>query len=160
MFSRTEDNDQRIMSFGFLCLDIIESLTKGTIDASDAIRIFFHAGNCRFVRMVLQHEGAASKHSGKFRPIGVRTPCWTNNDLIRAICAPCSLISRSRSLLNRFWSSSSGVGTWTTLTALRSPLRYRCNNRSNAFTFTLSVLARRLRRFTSMLDESTSEASR
>nr|VFK22074.1 MAG: hypothetical protein BECKLFY1418C_GA0070996_111010 [Candidatus Kentron sp. LFY] len=44
------------MSFAFLCLGIIESLTKGTIDASDAMRIFFHTGSCRFVRMVLRHE--------------------------------------------------------------------------------------------------------
>nr|VFK15978.1 MAG: Protein of unknown function (DUF3969) [Candidatus Kentron sp. LPFa] len=58
LLSRTEDNHQRIVSFAFLCLGIIESLSKGTIDASDAIRIFFHAENCRFVRMVLRQESA------------------------------------------------------------------------------------------------------
>uniref|UniRef100_A0A450UXA9 3-oxoacyl-[acyl-carrier protein] reductase n=1 Tax=Candidatus Kentrum eta TaxID=2126337 RepID=A0A450UXA9_9GAMM len=58
LLSRTEDHHQRMTSFAFLCLGVIESLTKGTIDASDAIKIFFHAGNCRFVRMALHHESA------------------------------------------------------------------------------------------------------
>nr|VFJ70889.1 MAG: hypothetical protein BECKFW1821C_GA0114237_102511 [Candidatus Kentron sp. FW] len=58
LLSRTEDDHQRIVSFAFLCLGIIESLAKGTIDASDAVKIFFHAENCRFVRMVLRQESA------------------------------------------------------------------------------------------------------
>jgi hypothetical protein len=36
--------------FGLICLGILESLDNGLMSAADAVRDFFHADNCLFVR--------------------------------------------------------------------------------------------------------------
>ena len=41
---------QRRASFALLCLGVTESLASGAIGASDAVRLFFNADNCLYVR--------------------------------------------------------------------------------------------------------------
>jgi hypothetical protein len=45
--------EQRLALFAWLNLGILESLTSGVITASDAVRIFFNAENCLYVRQNL-----------------------------------------------------------------------------------------------------------
>ncbi len=58
LLSQTADPRQRISWFALLSLGAIESLASGSIRASDAIRLLFHAENCLFVRERLQHDDA------------------------------------------------------------------------------------------------------
>ena len=50
------NSHQQVASFALLCLGIIESLTNGLISVTDALRIFFHAENCLFVRKHLKEK--------------------------------------------------------------------------------------------------------
>ena len=47
---------QQVASFALLCLGIIESLTNGLMNVTDALRLFFHAENCLFVRKHLKEK--------------------------------------------------------------------------------------------------------
>ena len=47
---------QQASSFALLCLGIIESLTNGLMSVTDALRLFFHAENCLFVRKYLKEK--------------------------------------------------------------------------------------------------------
>lgn len=44
------NNHQQVSLFALINLGILESLTNGLLSAADALRIFFHAENCLFVR--------------------------------------------------------------------------------------------------------------
>ena len=44
--------------FALLNLGILESLTNGLLSAADAVRLFFHAENCLFVRKKLRDKTA------------------------------------------------------------------------------------------------------
>jgi hypothetical protein len=50
--------DQRLALFAWLNLGILESLMSGVITASDAVRIFFNAENCLYVRQDLMDRTA------------------------------------------------------------------------------------------------------
>ena len=50
--------EQQLTVFALLNLGILDSLINGTISASDAIRVFFHADNCLYVRKSLHHPSA------------------------------------------------------------------------------------------------------
>lgn len=58
------DPAQQLTLFALLNLGILDSLTAGTISATDAIRLFFHAENCFFVHHKLrdQHADAIMSH--------------------------------------------------------------------------------------------------
>ena len=45
---------QQLALFALLNLGLVESLAGGSISATDAVRIFFHAENCLFVRQRLR----------------------------------------------------------------------------------------------------------
>src|SRR5437870_233496 len=49
---------ERLVLFAWLSLGIVESLTKEILGPSDAVRIFFNADNCLFVRQDLADETA------------------------------------------------------------------------------------------------------
>jgi len=42
--------EQQLALFALLNLGLVESLASGSVSASDAVRLFFHAENCLFVR--------------------------------------------------------------------------------------------------------------
>jgi hypothetical protein len=44
--------------FALLCLGMVESLANGLVSATDALRVFFHAENCLFVRNQLREKTA------------------------------------------------------------------------------------------------------
>ena len=56
LLSQAGDKDQQVASFALLCLGIIESLAGGLVSATDALRLFFHAENCLFVRKSLKQR--------------------------------------------------------------------------------------------------------
>lgn len=56
LLSNVTTRSQKISSFAFLCLGITESLAGGAMSATDALRQFFHARNCVFVRRHLQEK--------------------------------------------------------------------------------------------------------
>ena len=56
MRSQAGERDQQVTSFALLCLGIIESLAGGLVSATDALRLFFHAENCLFVRESLKQR--------------------------------------------------------------------------------------------------------
>jgi hypothetical protein len=56
LLSQAGDRDQQVTSLALLCLGVIESLTGGLASATDALRFFFHAENCLFVRKSLKHR--------------------------------------------------------------------------------------------------------
>jgi hypothetical protein len=49
---------QRGALFALLSLGIIESLTYGLLSVTDALRVFFHAENCLFIRKHLRDKTA------------------------------------------------------------------------------------------------------
>ena len=49
---------QSLVLFALLTLGILESLAHGLLSVTDALRIFFHAGNCVFVRKHLRDKTA------------------------------------------------------------------------------------------------------
>ena len=55
---RGESKRQRANLFALLSLGIIESLSNGLLSAHEALRSFFHADNCLFVRKVLRIKAA------------------------------------------------------------------------------------------------------
>ena len=54
--SSDKTSEQRLALFAWLSLGIIESLTKGIVTPIDAVRIYFHADNCLFVRYEFGQE--------------------------------------------------------------------------------------------------------
>jgi hypothetical protein len=56
LLAQASDRQQKITSFALLCLGIIESLAGGLVSVNDAVRIFFHAENCLFVRKNLRQR--------------------------------------------------------------------------------------------------------
>ena len=56
LLSPLGDRQQQIPSFALLCLGVVESLASGLMGATDAVRLFFHAENCLFVRKELKDE--------------------------------------------------------------------------------------------------------
>ena len=52
----SESPGQRLALFALLTLGILESLAHGLLSATDALRVFFHAENCLFVRKQLRHK--------------------------------------------------------------------------------------------------------
>jgi len=49
---------QRLALFALLNLGLVESLAGGSLSAADAVRLFFHAENCLFVRQHLRERVA------------------------------------------------------------------------------------------------------
>src|SRR5215831_3037027 len=49
---------QRLALFAILTLGMLESLAHGLLSATDALRVFFHAENCLFVRKHLRDKTA------------------------------------------------------------------------------------------------------
>lgn len=49
---------QQLALFALLNLGIVESLANGALGAADALRVFFHADNCLFVRKELRARTA------------------------------------------------------------------------------------------------------
>jgi hypothetical protein len=50
--------DKQVGVFGLLVLGVIESLANGVLSALDAVRVFFNADNCLFVRKHLRKKTA------------------------------------------------------------------------------------------------------
>ena len=48
----------RLAVFALLCLGVIESVANGLLNVADAVRLFFHADNCLFVRRQLRDKSA------------------------------------------------------------------------------------------------------
>jgi hypothetical protein len=68
---------QQLALFALLTLGMIESLVNGLVSASDALRLFFHADNCLFVRKHFR-----DKIADKIMSHGVQLP-----DLFDALSA-------------------------------------------------------------------------
>ncbi len=51
-------SDRQLALFALLSLGILESLTSGLLSATDAVRVFFNAENCLFVRQHLRERAA------------------------------------------------------------------------------------------------------
>ncbi len=49
---------QQFVLFALLTLGMLESLANGVLSATDALRMFFHAENCLFVRKQLRDKTA------------------------------------------------------------------------------------------------------
>ena len=49
---------QQLAVFALLTLGILESLANGLLSATDALRVFFHAENCLYVRKHLHNKTA------------------------------------------------------------------------------------------------------
>jgi len=47
---------QKLSLFGLLNLGVIESLANGLLSAGDALQLFYHGDNCRFVRKELRDK--------------------------------------------------------------------------------------------------------
>jgi hypothetical protein len=57
LFGKTSRaSSQSAALFALLSLGIIDSLTNGLLSATDAVRLFFHAENCLFVRRELRDK--------------------------------------------------------------------------------------------------------
>ncbi len=69
LLSQVTDKDQQLASFALLALGIVGSLIGGAIDASSAVRLFFHADNCLFV-----HRELRRKISDEIMGRGVQLP--------------------------------------------------------------------------------------
>ena len=65
----SETSTPPLTVFTLLNLGLIESLANGVISATDAVRVFFHADNCLFVRKNL-HD----KRADKIMSHGVQLP--------------------------------------------------------------------------------------
>jgi hypothetical protein len=48
--------EQQLTHFALLNLGMIESLANGLVSVTDALRVFFHAENCLFVRKCLREK--------------------------------------------------------------------------------------------------------
>ncbi len=69
LLSQVSNKRQQVASFALLCLGIIESLTSGLMSVTDALRLFFHAENCSFVR-----KGLKEKIADQIMSHGVQLP--------------------------------------------------------------------------------------
>ena len=69
ILSQPDDEEQILASFALLSLGIVASLSGGAMDASTAVRLFFHADNRLFVRKELQ-----SKIADEIMSRGVQLP--------------------------------------------------------------------------------------
>jgi len=49
---------QQVVLFALLTLGMLESLANGVLSATDALRVFFHAENCLYVRKQLRDKTA------------------------------------------------------------------------------------------------------
>jgi hypothetical protein len=58
LLNRAGRKNQRASSFALLSLGIVESLASGTLSATAAVRCFFHADNCLYVREHLKKKVA------------------------------------------------------------------------------------------------------
>lgn len=58
LLSQAVDKDQQTASFALLSLGVIESLVGGAMTASNAVKLFFNADNCLFVRKQLRQKPA------------------------------------------------------------------------------------------------------
>lgn len=58
LLSQADDHQQQSASFALLCLGIVESLNRGAVGANEAVRLFFSAENCLYVRNHLHDQGA------------------------------------------------------------------------------------------------------
>ena len=56
--SGQETESQYLAIFALLNLGVLESLANGTLSAINALKIFFHAENCLFVKKVLRNANA------------------------------------------------------------------------------------------------------
>ena len=56
LLSQAGERDQQVASFALLCLGVVESLAGGLLSVTDALRLFFHAENCLFVRKNLKQK--------------------------------------------------------------------------------------------------------
>ena len=56
LLSQAGNREQQVPSFALLCLGVTESLASGLMSATDAVRLFFHAENCLFVRKQLREK--------------------------------------------------------------------------------------------------------
>ncbi len=50
--------EQKLALFALLNLGLLESLSSGVVSAADALRLFFHAENCLFVRQQIRDSMA------------------------------------------------------------------------------------------------------
>lgn len=69
LLSHWPDKRQRGTLFALIGLGVVESLTSGSMDASEAVEVFFHADNCLFVR-----DGLADKVADEIMSRGVQLP--------------------------------------------------------------------------------------
>jgi hypothetical protein len=53
-----EDAGRRLTLFALVTLGVVESLANGSIGATDAVRFFFNADNCLFVRKAFKEKTA------------------------------------------------------------------------------------------------------
>lgn len=53
-----ETAKDRLAVFAMIALGLVESLKRGTLDAEMAVRVFFHAGNCLYVKKQLRSPAA------------------------------------------------------------------------------------------------------
>jgi hypothetical protein len=67
--SQPNDEEQKLASFALLSLGVVASLSGGAMDASKAVRLFFHADNCLFVKRELR-----SKIADEIMSRGVQLP--------------------------------------------------------------------------------------
>ncbi|MBI3824127.1 MAG: hypothetical protein HY289_15775 [Planctomycetes bacterium] len=56
--SSRKSRPQQLALFALLNLGMIESLSNGALGAADALRLFYHADNCLFVRNELRDKTA------------------------------------------------------------------------------------------------------
>jgi hypothetical protein len=56
LLSQMDNRRQQVASFALLGLGVIESLASGLMTVTDALRLFFHAENCLFVRKNLREK--------------------------------------------------------------------------------------------------------
>jgi hypothetical protein len=54
-----ETPKDRLVVFAWLTLGLVESLKSKTLSAEDAVKVFFHAHNCKFVKNKLRNSTAS-----------------------------------------------------------------------------------------------------
>lgn len=69
MLDAADDSPRRLDIFAILTLGIIESLANGAMSSEDAVKAFFNASNCLYVRKKL-----ANKTADKIMGHGVQLP--------------------------------------------------------------------------------------
>jgi hypothetical protein len=69
ILAHSGDEEQTLAPFALLSLGIVASLRGGAMDAANAVRLFFHADNCIFVKRKLR-----SKMADEIMSRGVQLP--------------------------------------------------------------------------------------